>query len=67
MLDDVPPSLLAEHTRPADFAASLGFSLPDKGGGQAGMLEIVEKILRNSVNTWDQGFLDKLYSSNTPV
>ena len=27
----------------------------------------VEKVLRYSVNTWDQGFLDKLYASITPV
>jgi hypothetical protein len=30
-------------------------------------VDIVEKILRYSVNTWDQGFLDKLYASTNAV
>lgn len=28
---------------------------------------MIERVLQYSVNTWDQGFLDKLYASNTPV
>lgn len=41
--------------------------LPEVGRGQSGLLQIVEQILRYSVNTWHQGFLDKLYAStNAP-
>lgn len=39
----------------------------DEGHGRDGFKDAVEKILQYSVNTWDQGFLDKLYSSTTPV
>jgi hypothetical protein len=28
---------------------------------------MVQKILKYSVNTWDQGFLDKLYASTNAV
>ena len=27
----------------------------------------MQKVLQYSVNTWDQGFLDKLYAATTPV
>ena len=30
-------------------------------------MKIVHDVLKYSVNTWDQGFLDKLYASTTPV
>lgn len=38
-----------------------------EGGGRAAALETIERILELSVNTWDQGFLDKLYASTTPI
>lgn len=28
---------------------------------------MVERVLRYSVNTWDQGFMDKLYASTNAV
>jgi hypothetical protein len=34
---------------------------------KAGLLELVERTLQYSVNTWDQGFMDKLYASTNPV
>jgi len=30
-------------------------------------MTLVETILKYSVNTWDQGFLDKLYASTNAV
>lgn len=47
--------------------SKLKLNLPAEGLGQEGLLDAVGKILDYSVNTWDQGFLDKLYASNTPV
>ncbi|MCJ1274194.1 hypothetical protein MMC21_001989 [Puttea exsequens] len=37
--------------------------LPEVGLAQAGFLERVDSILQYSVNTWDRGFLSKLYAS----
>lgn len=42
-------------------------SLPNQGQGKEGLLEAIQKVLQHSVNTWDQGFLDKLYASPTAV
>ena len=60
-------NVLVQTHQPADLAAKLKLVLPEEGEGQEGLLNMVDKILQYSVNTWDQGFLDKLYSSNTPV
>ena len=43
------------------------FQLPDTGEGQEGLLKSVKDVLQYSVNTWDQGFLDKLYASTDAV
>jgi glutamate decarboxylase len=45
----------------------LDFNVQDAGQGKDGVLQAVEKILQYSVNTWDQGFLDKLYASTNAV
>jgi glutamate decarboxylase len=38
--------------------------LPEKDGlGKDGLLDAIQQVLKYSVNTWDQGFLDKLYAS----
>jgi hypothetical protein len=43
------------------------FELPRNGKGKEGLLAAVDQVLKYSVNTWDQGFLDKLYSSTNAV
>ena len=45
----------------------MNFDLPINGHGKDGLLSTVERVLKYSVNTWDQGFLDKLYSSTNAV
>lgn len=35
--------------------------------GKEGLLSIIQSVLKYSVNTWDQGFLDKLYASTNAV
>lgn len=53
---------------PAQLQAHLRDVLPSaEGTGKDGLLEAISQVLTYSVNTWDQGFLDKLYSSPTPV
>lgn len=62
-----PRTALVEHHKPAKLTQLLDFQLPDDGKGQEGLLASLEKILQYSVNTWDQGFLDKLYASTDAV
>lgn len=45
----------------------MNFDLPSNGKGKGGLLQTVEQLLKYSVNTWDQGFLDKLYASTNAV
>ena len=58
-----PRTVLVEHHKPQKLEQLLGLQLPDVSEGQDGFLKFVQKILQYSVNTWDQGFLDKLYAS----
>lgn len=60
-------NVLVDYQKPADLVARLKFSLPEDGKGKEGLLNTIEKVLECSVNTWDQGFMDKLFSTNTPV
>lgn len=60
-------NVLVQTTAPADLVAKLNLVLPAEGQGAEGLLAMIQRILDYSVNTWDQGFLDKLYASNTPV
>jgi len=45
----------------------LDFNLPISGCGKDGFLTTLESIFRFSVNTWDRGFMDKLYASTNAV
>jgi glutamate decarboxylase len=45
----------------------MNFDLPGDGKGKDGLLATVDQVLKFSVNTWDQGFLDKLYASTNAV
>ncbi|KAK6199057.1 hypothetical protein LQW54_010115 [Pestalotiopsis sp. IQ-011] len=61
-------SVLVEPHAPKALVERLAFSLPQQSGkGKDGLLETIQDVLKYSVNTWDQGFLDKLYSSTNPV
>ncbi|OAG02652.1 glutamate decarboxylase-like protein 1 [Paraphaeosphaeria sporulosa] len=62
-----PRTALVEHHPPKKLEQILDLSIPEQAGGKDGLVEIVEKVLRYSVNTWDQGFLDKLYASTNAV
>lgn len=59
--------MLVDYHKPADLVSRLKMTLPEEGKGKEGLLESIAKILKYSVNTWDQGFMDKLFSTNTPV
>lgn len=42
-------------------------AINDDASGKKEFLSLVETIMKYSVNTWDQGFLDKLYSNTNAV
>jgi glutamate decarboxylase len=61
-------NVLVDLHTPDALLESLKFSLPTgEGLGKDGLLDVAQKVLQHSVNTWDQGFLDKLYASNNAV
>lgn len=62
-----PRTTLLEHHKPEKLLQLLDFNLPINGRGKHGLLSTVEQVLKYSVNTWDQGFLDKLYASTNAV
>ena len=63
-----PRTVLVEHHKPEELVNLLKFNLPEgEGVGKDGLLEVVDKVLKYSVNTWDQGFMDKLYASTNAV
>ena len=56
-----------EYHAPDELVKLLNFQLPNVGQGRDGLVQILERILKYSVNPWDQGFLHKLYKSTNPV
>lgn len=59
---------MVEYHPPEKLIKLLDFHLPTSDGkGKDGLLDLVETVLKYSVNTWDQGFLDKLYASTNAV
>ncbi|WPG97646.1 Hypothetical protein R9X50_00042600 [Acrodontium crateriforme] len=62
-----PRSVLVDQCPPKKLEKLLNLSFPDQGTGRDGLMQMVQSVLQYSVNTWDQGFLDKLYAANTPV
>ncbi|KID79703.1 L-aspartate decarboxylase [Metarhizium brunneum] len=63
-----PRNALVEPYSPSELVERLGFSLPqDNGQGKDGLMTTIQDVLRYSVNTWDQGFLDKLTASTNAV
>ncbi|KAK7703495.1 Glutamate decarboxylase 2 [Botryosphaeria dothidea] len=62
-----PRPVLVESHPPKKLESLLNLQLPENGVGKEGLLEVVQRILQYSVNTWDQGFMDKLYASTNAV
>lgn len=61
-------NVLVDALSPKELVEKLAFSLPEKDGlGREGLLDTIQQVLQFSVNTWDQGFLDKLYASTNAV
>ena len=58
-----PRTTLVEHHKPQKLAQLMDLALPETGLAEAGFLKQAEQILQYSVNTWDRGFMNKLYAS----
>jgi glutamate decarboxylase len=58
-----------EHHPPKKLESILKEELKinEEKAGKEGLVKLVGAILKYSVNTWDQGFLDKLYASTNAV
>ena len=63
--DSVP--VLLDHQSPQELRDLLALNLRDDAGGKDALLGMVQTVLKYSVNTWSQGFLDKLYASTNAV
>ncbi|KAL1881161.1 hypothetical protein VTK73DRAFT_4608 [Phialemonium thermophilum] len=67
-IKDVPSNGLVDSFRPGELVKKLALDLPaGDGRGRDGLLQTIRDLLKYSVNTWDQGFLDKLYASTNAV
>ncbi|KAK2592460.1 Glutamate decarboxylase 2 [Conoideocrella luteorostrata] len=61
-------NVLVEPCSRQELLENHNFSLPTKEGrGKEGLLSAIQDILRYSVNTWDQGYLDKLNAATNPA
>ncbi|KAL8831647.1 MAG: hypothetical protein Q9170_005201 [Blastenia crenularia] len=58
-----PRTALVEYHKPQKLSQILNPQIPSTGLGKDGFLQLTEKVLQYSVNTWDQGFMPKLYAS----
>ena len=59
---------LVDSLSPRELIEKMQFSLPmGEGKGKDGLLDAIQDVLKYSVNTWDQGFMDKLTASTNPV
>jgi glutamate decarboxylase len=66
--EGVVQNALVNARKPEDLVRELSLCLPEGPGlGEDGLLRAIGDILKYSVNTWDQGFMDKLYASTNPV
>ena len=64
-----PRTALVEHHPPKKLESILKeeLEIKDERDGKDGLVKLVGSVLKYSVNTWDQGFLDKLYASTNAV
>lgn len=66
--DSQPHNVLVESHTPRELLQRFDLALPTgEGRGKDGLLNTIKDILKYSVNTWDQGFMDKLTASTNPV
>lgn len=60
-------TVLVEHHAPKELESKLELEIPEEFQGKDELMRLIKTILKYSVNTWDQGFMDKLYASTNAV
>ena len=55
-------TLVSTHSG-AELTRIMDVKLPESGQGSQGLLDAIAITMQYSVNTWDPGFMDKLYAS----
>ncbi|KAH7025272.1 putative glutamate decarboxylase [Microdochium trichocladiopsis] len=61
-------NVLVEALQPEELMRRMDVTMPDvQNDGRTGILDLIQLVLKYSVNTWDQGFLDKLCASTDAV
>ncbi|CCG83439.1 putative Glutamate decarboxylase [Taphrina deformans PYCC 5710] len=64
---DHDDSKVLDHYSAQDLKPKLALSCPEKPCGKDALLEILSNTLRYSANTWNPGFMDKLFASTNPI
>ncbi|RIA86864.1 pyridoxal phosphate-dependent transferase [Glomus cerebriforme] len=62
-----PGALVVEYKPPEELKTLIDLDLPYTGIGVSGLMPLLQNVLRYSVNSWNPGFMDKLYAGTNPV
>jgi glutamate decarboxylase len=54
---------LVDYHPPSELQKLLNISIPLSGQGSDGLIQAIKTTMQYSVNTWNRGFMDKLYAS----
>lgn len=69
--DHYDPKSLGVYHEPSflkkQFFSNEESELSEPVGSNKEVFDVINKVLKYSVNTWNPGFLDKLYASNNPI
>lgn len=58
---------LVDLKSPEELSKLANLEIPAERLGEERLVQQIEQVLKYSVNPWDQGFMDKLYSATNPV
>lgn len=64
---DNADSKVLEHYSAGELQSKLGLNCPEEPCGKEKLLNILSTTLRYSANTWNPGFMDKLFASTNPI
>jgi glutamate decarboxylase len=62
-----PNSQAAALLTPEVVTQHLRLVLAEESQGKEGLMRLIDRILETSLNTWNQGFMHKLYAGTNPV
>ncbi|RHZ75738.1 hypothetical protein Glove_209g169 [Diversispora epigaea] len=62
-----PGANVVDYKSPEELQELIDLNLEYNGINVEGLIPLIQNILHYSVNTWNPGFMDKLYASTNPV